>query len=146
MVCNRCSRSRSSKSSSARARSAKAASPVTWTWRPSAGQWKSSATWGLASISRALRVHRAEVKSSASSSIRFRLTVRAEGCPPAPTVTKATEAGCGTPSAARLLDPALELPQWMRAVHASQRIRRIFIALACKIASSSRPAGEPGQR
>ena len=39
------------------------ASPVTWTWRPSAGQWKSRATWGLASASRALRVHSAEVKS-----------------------------------------------------------------------------------
>ena len=75
------------------------ASPVTWTWRPSAGQWKSRATCGLASISFALRVHRAEVKRRASSSIRFRVTVRAEGRPPSPTVTKATEAGCGIPSA-----------------------------------------------
>ena len=75
------------------------ASPVDVTWRPSAGQWKSSATCGLASISRALRVHNAEVKSRASSSSRFRVTVRAEGWPPAPTVTKATEAGCGIPAA-----------------------------------------------
>ena len=55
--------------------------PITWTCRPSEGQWKSSATLGFASTSRALRVQSAVVKSRASSSSRFKVTVRAEGRP-----------------------------------------------------------------
>jgi hypothetical protein len=49
--------------------------------------------------SRALRVHRAEVKTSPFGSIRLSVTVRADGRPSAAAVTKATAAGCGWSSA-----------------------------------------------
>jgi hypothetical protein len=71
---------------------------LTCTWRPSAGQWNSNATCGFSATSRALRVHNADVKTSASASTRFSVTVRADGRPSAPAVTNATDAGCAWPA------------------------------------------------
>ena len=53
----------------------------------------------FASISRALRVRSADVKIRASFSRRLSETVRADGRPPSPTVTNATDPGSPTPTA-----------------------------------------------
>src|SRR5215475_7977175 len=80
---------------------------TTWAWRPSSGQWNTIATLGFDSRSRALRVQRAEVKTRESGSIRFRLTVRAEGRPSASAVANVQADGSGTPaSRASSIQPA----------------------------------------
>lgn len=106
-----CRMSRSANSPSASGRSDSLASPVMCTCRPRAGQWKRRATWGFTSISFALRVHSAVVKTRASSSRRFKVTVRAEGRPSAPAVTNAHRCRMDDSFSPRLFNPFAQFGQ-----------------------------------
>jgi hypothetical protein len=77
---------------------------------------------GFASISFALRVHSAVVKTRASSSMRFRVTVRADGRPSAPNGHKRHRGRLRCFLSPRLLDPLAQLLQRLAPIHDSTQL------------------------